>query len=210
MRATVGCAVLLGCVLAVAGPAAAHNALVASTPEAGSTLTTLPPEFSITTNEEMLDTGDSVSAFLLQVVGEDGLYYGDGCVSVGGPTMSTGAALGPAGEYTIAWRVVSVDSHPVDGQFSFEWDPADDAEVSAGSSAPPECGVAPTPAEVPAGEPASGTEDTVPADAAEPASADPDQTSSTASNPLLVGGAAAAAVVVGAGIVVALRRRRNA
>lgn len=197
---------LLGAVVAVAGPAQAHNALVSSTPEAGSILTALPPEFSVTTNEDMLDTGDSVSAFLLQVVGEDGLYYGDGCVSVDGPTMSSAAALGPAGEYTLAWRVVSIDSHPVDGQFTFEWDPTDDAEISAGSATPPECGVEPEPAEE-AEAPAPETDPTP--DATEPASADPEQTSSTAPNPLpIVGIVAVAAAAIG-GTVFAVRRRRK-
>ena len=200
-----GCAVLLGSVVAVAGPAQAHNALVSSTPEAGSILTALPPEFSVTTNEDMLDTGDSVSAFVLQVVGDDGLYYGDGCVAVDGPTMSSAAALGPAGEYTLAWRVVSIDSHPVDGQFTFEWDPADETEITAGSSTPPECGVESAPAEEPAQEAAPGTEPGP--DATVPASADPEQTSSTAPNPLpIVGIVAVAAAAIG-GTVFAVRRR---
>ena len=204
----IGCAVLLGSVFAVAGPAMAHNTLVASTPEADSILTTLPPEFSITTNEDMLDTGDSVSAFVLQVVGEDGLYYGDGCVSVDGPTMSSAAALGPAGEYTLAWRAVSIDSHPIYGQFSFEWDPADDAEGSAGSATPPVCGVAPAPAEEQSeGQP----QETAPADeATTPASADPEQSSSTAPNSLLIVGIAAAAAAAIGGILLAVRRRRTA
>lgn len=206
--ALLGCAVLVGSVFAGAGPALAHNALVASTPQAGSILTALPPEFSVTTNEDMLDTGDSVSAFLLQVVGEDGLYYGDGCVSVDGPTMSAAAALGPAGEYTLAWRVVSIDSHPIDGQLTFEWDPAGDGEISAGSATPPECGVEPAPAEAAAGGQAQETDPG--ADVSEPASAEPEQTSSTTPNPLLLVGIAAAAATAIGGIVFALRRRRNA
>jgi len=211
LPALLGCAVLLGSVVTVAGPAMAHNALVASTPDAGSILTTLPPAFSITTNEDMLDTGDSVSAFLLQVVGEDGLYYGDGCVSVDGPTMSTAAGLGQAGEYTLAWRTVSIDSHPINGEFTFEWDPVDNGELSAGSATPPECGVEPAPVDEPAEEPAQGqAHETEPgADATEPASADPEQTSATPPNSLLVVGIAAAAAAAIGGIVFALRRRRN-
>ena len=203
---------LLGSIFAVAGPALAHNALLASTPEAGSTLTTLPPQFSVTTNEDMLDTGDSVSAFLLQVIGEDGLYYGDGCVSVDGPTMSAAAALGPAGQYTLAWRVVSIDSHPVDGQFAFEWDPADDAEISAGSATPPQCGVEPAPIddpEVADPEEAPSPDDSGSDDATESASTDPEQTSSTAPNPLLAVGIAAAVAAAIGGIVFAVRRRRT-
>ncbi len=204
----IGCAVLLGSVFAVAGPAMAHNTLVASTPEADSILTTLPPEFSITTNEDMLDTGDSVSAFVLQVVGEDGLYYGDGCVSADGPTMSTAAALGPAGKYTLAWRAVSIDSHPIAGQFSFEWDPADNTESAGGSATPPECGVEPAPVDE---QPEGQSQESAPADGATtPASADPEQSSSTAPTSLLIVGIAAAAAAAVGGILLALRRRRDA
>lgn len=196
----VGCSVLIGSVFAVASPAMAHNALVASSPEAESILATLPPEFSITTNEDMLDTGDSVSAFVLQVVGEDGLYYGDGCVSVDGPTVSTAAALGPAGQYTLAWRAVSIDSHEIYGEFNFEWDPADDAESSAGSATPPECG-----------EQSKGqSQETAPeTEATTPASGDPQQTSSTSPTSLIIAGIAAGAAAVIGGIAFALRRRRN-
>ncbi len=121
--------------------ASAHNYLVSSTPEAGSVLTTLPPEFVITTNDVLLDFGgeNTGSAGALEVQGPDGLYYGDGCVAVSGPSISTAAALGPAGDYTVIWRVVSTDGHPVSNQFAFTWQPDAGQAVTAGSSAAPVC-----------------------------------------------------------------------
>ena len=121
--------------------ASAHNYLVSSTPEAGSVLTTLPPEFVIITNDVLLDFGgeNTGSAGALEVQGPDGLFYGDGCVTVSGPSISTAAALGPAGDYTVIWRVVSTDGHPVSNQFTFTWQPDAAQVASTGSAAAPVC-----------------------------------------------------------------------
>jgi methionine-rich copper-binding protein CopC len=124
--------------------ASAHNYLVSSTPEAGSVLTELPSDFVITTNDVLLDFGgeSTGSAGALEVQGPDGLFYGDGCVAVSGASISTAAALGPAGDYTVIWRVVSTDGHPVSSQFSFTWQPDAGQPVSAGSKAAPVCATA--------------------------------------------------------------------
>lgn len=121
--------------------ASAHNYLVSSTPEAGSVLTALPPEFVITTNDTLLDFGgeNTGSAGALEVQGPDGLFYGDGCVTVAGASISTAAALGPAGDYTVIWRVVSTDGHPVSNEFAFTWQPDAGQAVSAGSAETPVC-----------------------------------------------------------------------
>lgn len=131
----------------VALPAQAHNVLVASTPAAGETLTVLPAEFSITTNEPLLDTGGAGNSFALQVRNAAGLFYGDGCVTVVDATMSATASLGGAGAYTMLWQAVSADGHTVSGEIPFTWTPPAGAEASTGSAAPAVCGVdsAPTP-----------------------------------------------------------------
>ncbi|SMQ73408.1 copper resistance CopC family protein [Agreia sp. VKM Ac-1783] len=121
--------------------ASAHNYLVSSTPEAGSVLTVLPSDFVITTNDVLLDFGgeNTGSAGALEVQGPDGLFYGDGCVTVAGPSISTAAALGPAGDYTVLWRVVSTDGHPVSNKFSFTWQPDAGQPASTGSATAPVC-----------------------------------------------------------------------
>ncbi|MFP7760725.1 copper resistance protein CopC [Marisediminicola sp. LYQ134] len=136
-----GAATLAG-VATLAAPASAHNYLVSSTPEADSVLTELPERFDITTNDLLLDLGDGSDAFVLRVSDADGLFYGDGCVDVDGPTMSTPAALGPAGDYTVDWQIVSIDGHPVADSFEFEWDPSDPSVATEGSAEPPVCGAA--------------------------------------------------------------------
>jgi methionine-rich copper-binding protein CopC len=132
-------ALAIGIALSPAGAASAHNSLVSSTPEAGSTVTVLPDVVSITTSEALLDLAGDGSGFGLRVHDENGLYYGDGCVTVSDATMSTDAALGPAGQYTVIWQVVSADAHPVSDTFEFEWAPSDEAEPSVGTVTPPDC-----------------------------------------------------------------------
>jgi len=128
-----------GAVLGLAGPASAHNYLVASTPEAGGTLTELPETFEITTNDRLLAIGGNDSGFAFRVVGPDGEYYEDGCVDVDGPTMSTTAALGGSGKYTVEWQIVSADGHTVSDRYDFTWDAPAGFSPADGASTPPTC-----------------------------------------------------------------------
>jgi methionine-rich copper-binding protein CopC len=124
----------------VAAPAQAHNYLVSSTPAAGSVLTELPDQFSVTTNDVLLDFGGDGSTAALEVKGPDGSYYGNGCVTVSGASIATDAALGTPGTYTVLWRVISTDGHPVSNEFTFTWQPAAPTQPSTGSATPPVCG----------------------------------------------------------------------
>ena len=148
-------------------PAYAHNVLIDSTPEAGETLTELPEQFSVTTNEAMLALPGS-QGFVIQIQDADGAYYGDGCVEVVGSTMSATAAAGAPGEYTMLWQAVSADGHSIDGEIPFTWAPSADVDADAGSATPPVCGQVVSPTPVPT---ASATTPPVePTPEAEPAS----------------------------------------
>lgn len=125
--------------LSAATPAFAHDGLIESTPSAGQTLTALPDVFSITMSENLLDLNDEKSGFGLLVLDSAGLYYGDGCVSVDGPTMSAEAVLGEPGEYTLIWQVVSSDGHPTSDEFTFEWAPEGDFTAAPGSQQAGDC-----------------------------------------------------------------------
>jgi methionine-rich copper-binding protein CopC len=127
-------------VLLVAAPASAHNYLVSSTPSAGEKLITLPSKFVITTNEGLLDLSGHGAGFALQVRDASGLYYGDGCVTVTGPTMSVPAKLGKPGKYTVTWQIVSADGHIVSNAFAFTWAPTGSPTVSTGTAKPADCG----------------------------------------------------------------------
>jgi methionine-rich copper-binding protein CopC len=138
----IGAAVVAGVVLGAPAAAYAHNYLVDSTPAAGETLTTLPETFEIVTNEALLASA-GLGGFALEVRDANGLFYGDGCVVVEGDTMSTPAALGEPGTYTVIWQVVSADGHTVSDELDFQWEPTDaPAAVSAGSETAPVCATA--------------------------------------------------------------------
>src|SRR5690606_17231618 len=69
-------------IVGVSTAASAHNFIVSTTPAEGSTLTTLPAQFEVTTNDDLLDVTGNADAFVLDIVDSDGLYYGDGCITV--------------------------------------------------------------------------------------------------------------------------------
>ena len=137
--AALSTALVAASLFAFAMPAAAHDGLVASTPTAGETITVLPGEFSVTMNEDLLDLEGAGSGFGLLVHDSAGRYYGDGCVTVDGPTLSASAVIGEPGEYTVIWQVISNDGHPTSDEFTFTWAPADDFEPSAGSAEAGDC-----------------------------------------------------------------------
>lgn len=190
-------------ILGVATTASAHNFVVSTTPTEGETLTELPDRFDITTNDTLLDVTGNADAFVFDIIDADGLYYGDGCISVEGTAMYTDAALGEAGTYTIAYQLVSADGHSVSGQYDFEWAPAEGQPVSVGWDTPAECGVerTPEPSAEPSAEPTeepSATPSEQPADSQDSAAAD---------DWLWIGGVAAL-VVAGVALLALLRRRK--
>ena len=138
-RREIGLVVVVSAVFvgAPALPAFAHNSPVGSTPAEGEVVTTQPEVIALETSDELLDLGDGTA---MQVQGPDGLYYGDGCAEVVGVSAETRAQLGAPGEYTVTWRVVSTDGHPITGSWSFEWQPAAGAELATGADAAPTCG----------------------------------------------------------------------
>ncbi|MGW0250675.1 copper resistance CopC family protein [Nocardia goodfellowii] len=107
---------LLGFSVVGAGPAAAHSAPIASVPADGASIDASPGKVSITFNEDLQPTFQS-----LTVVGPpDRNLWSKGQPVVAGNTISMEVGdLGPAGEYTVAFRVTSADGHPVSGTRTF-------------------------------------------------------------------------------------------
>jgi methionine-rich copper-binding protein CopC len=138
--AAAGAAAIATFMLALGPPAYAHNYLVESTPQEGSTLTELPSEFSVTTSETLLDLAGDGGGFAIRVTNTAGQYFGDGCFAIVNQTLSTGAALGEAGDYLMQWQLVSSDGHTVSGEIGFSWQPDSDQTMSEGLDAPPACG----------------------------------------------------------------------
>jgi len=111
----------LGFAVLSAGPALAHAALTGTTPTADSTVSEISV-VSVTANEDLLDIGENAEGFVIAVSDEDGAFYGDGCVSVRGDTATMDVALSLRGTYTVAYRVISDDGHPVEGSFTFDFE----------------------------------------------------------------------------------------
>jgi methionine-rich copper-binding protein CopC len=136
---TIGGFVVAASVLGIAAPAFAHNFLVSSNPAAGQTLTKLPSKFIITTNEGLLDLSGHGAGFAFDVEDAHHQFYGDGCVTVTGPSMSIAPVIGAAGKYTVIWQIVSADGHVVSNHYTFTWAPSGSFTPAAGASHPQDC-----------------------------------------------------------------------
>ena len=133
-------------VVATAGPASAHNQIVSTTPSANETLTTLPTQFAIETNDVLLDIGGTGRGFAFEIQDAAGRFYETGCVSIVDDSMFTAARLGAAGAYTVIYQLVSADGHTVSGRIPFTWAPTGTPVVTKGVASPPGCNGAPGPA----------------------------------------------------------------
>ncbi|WP_235477689.1 MULTISPECIES: copper resistance CopC family protein [unclassified Frigoribacterium] len=128
--------------LVPAGPAAAHDYVVSSTPAAGSTVDSSPATVSITFNDVILDLSGTGSSNVLEVTDAAGLHYEDGCSTTSGPTLATGVALGAPGAYTMTYQAVSADGHTVSDAVPFTYAPAAGTAEGDGSPTRPSCGSA--------------------------------------------------------------------
>ncbi len=95
--------------------AAAHAARVATDPADNAVVETGPERVSATFNEELQTTFAAMS-----VVGPDGHLWSSGDPTVRGAVVGIDLRpLGPAGVYTVNYRVTSADGHVVSGSWSF-------------------------------------------------------------------------------------------
>ncbi|WP_326811178.1 copper resistance protein CopC [Streptomyces scopuliridis] len=112
--------VLLGTVFTVlSGTASAHAALTGSTPEDGAVVATAPKDISLTFSEQVAMGDNSIRVLDPGNKRADTGKIRD--LSSGG-TVTYGIDLRaglPDGTYTVAWRAVSADSHPISGAFTF-------------------------------------------------------------------------------------------
>ena len=108
-------AVLLGCQVLAASSAAAHAELVSSTPSNGERLEAAPTEAVLEFTESVALVDDGVR--LLDDRGEE---VATGEPAADGRTVRLPLPDDlPTGSYLVSWRVISADSHPISGAFSF-------------------------------------------------------------------------------------------
>lgn len=97
------------------GLASAHTVLLSSDPAADATLSAAPTTVSATFNEDLQPAFAAMT-----VVGPDGNLWSSGPPELHGAVASIAVhPLGPAGRYTVNYRVTSADGHVVSGSWSF-------------------------------------------------------------------------------------------
>ena len=121
-------AVLAVLALAGAGVAAAHATRIATDPAEGAALAQSPQRVSATFSEALQPEFAAMT-----VVGPDGNLWSTGDPQVQGAVIGVGVRpLGPAGTYTVNYRVTSADGHVVSGSWSFRL-----TATSTGTPGPP-------------------------------------------------------------------------
>jgi methionine-rich copper-binding protein CopC len=96
-------------------PAAAHTDLLSSDPEDGQTLAAPPERVTLRFGQDLLTAG-------AQIVAKDdtGVKVGLGPAEVSGSRVSaTWPGTADGGAYTVSWRAVAADGHPLEGRFTF-------------------------------------------------------------------------------------------
>nr|WP_228473196.1 copper resistance protein CopC [Streptomyces cyaneochromogenes] len=105
-----------GLLLAGAGPVSAHAALTGSDPQQGAVVDKAPTQISLTFSEKVALSDDS-----LRVLDPKGQRIDQGApANLSGTTYAVKLHSGlPDGTYTVTYQVVSEDSHPVAGAYTF-------------------------------------------------------------------------------------------
>ncbi|MER8235182.1 copper resistance protein CopC [Streptomyces sp. NPDC094049] len=205
----------LGAVALAAPRAAAHTGLENSSPARNTSLGAPPSRVVLTFTDPMNQKYAQVA-----VTAADGTTAALGAPRVSGREVSL--ALRPdalAGRYTVGYRVVSADGHPVSGSYTFTVEPAQPTRPAQPAPQTPQTRAArPSPTTTTAagpsaaGTPAAGTETSAPTGSGSPtgttASGRPAPgRGSSAVTPAVLAGAGLLALVCALGVFAARRRR---
>ncbi|MCJ0892055.1 copper resistance CopC family protein [Rhodococcus sp. ARC_M5] len=122
--ALIAATILTATALSIA-PASAHATLQSSNPAENAVLDAAPDAVTLTFNQNVQSNFATVT-----VVGSDQSQWAASEPVVDGSTVTVDLdGLGAAGEYTIGYRVVSADGHPITGSIPFQ--------LTQGTSTPP-------------------------------------------------------------------------
>lgn len=110
-----GAAVIGVLILGSAAPASAHDELVGSDPAAGEVLQSLPDSVELTFSGELMALGA-----IVEVRDADGVDHAAGDPEIDGTVVTVPVdPAGGDGSYSVVWRVVSSDGHPISGSVPF-------------------------------------------------------------------------------------------
>lgn len=183
-------AVLFG----AAPTATAHDALASSAPAADETVATALDQVQLNFNEAPLAGFDAGIA--IAVLDPAGTDISTGNVVIEGATLTKSITPTTAGSYQVLWQTVSVDGHPISGQYTYTYT-VEPAPLSATTT--------PQETSTPSPTPATSTSTAAPA----PAPLDSDDVYARMFPVALLGGIVVVLVVVAIAIVVSVRGRRR-
>ncbi|WP_394940602.1 copper resistance protein CopC [Psychromicrobium sp. YIM B11713] len=119
-------------VLLPAAAASAHDVVESTSPANGSSVATMPQQISLSLNNTPAAIGSKI-----EVKDASGTDWAQGEVSVLDKVASEQLKAGaPAGYYTVNWRLVSSDGHPIEGSFGFTVGEAASSPATLGTPGP--------------------------------------------------------------------------
>lgn len=130
MRAALTGLVVALLTVAAGGPAAAHAQLLSTDPVDGTVLASAPAEVTLTFNEPVRLVEDAV-----RVLDPAGAEVEVTTRAVDTEVVAELSAEIPDGTYVVSWRVVSADSHPIAGAFTFSVGAPSDTAADAAAAA---------------------------------------------------------------------------
>jgi methionine-rich copper-binding protein CopC len=140
--------ILVSVLFGAAVPASAHDVAESTSPAAGAVVPVPPEKVSITFSRNPLGLGSQIL-----VADATGNNWADGGVEIVDNVASQKLKPGaPAGVFTVTWRVVSSDSHPIEGNFTFTASagaPGSTAAPAVPTLSTPQPGATVTPAPLP-------------------------------------------------------------
>lgn len=99
-------------------PAQSHSQLVDASPRPNTTLTASPREVLLTFNEELIDLGGRSNVITVTDSRNQRVAVGQTVVTSNQVSASFSRNLA-VGRYTVWWRAVSADGHPISGKYRF-------------------------------------------------------------------------------------------
>jgi len=114
-----------------AAAAQAHDALESSDPANGAAVQSVPAKIGLTFDHTPIAINS-----IVRVEDSTGTDQADGAVEIVDNHVTQAVKAGaPAGKYTVVWRVVSSDGHPIEGTFTFTANSANAGGSAGGAGA---------------------------------------------------------------------------
>lgn len=119
---------VLGLSVLATTPASAHNVLIDTEPAEGETVTTQPGTVELVFDQAVQDQDDFNQVVVLN--SQEQAFH-QGAPQIDHNVVTVDVHDMPDGDYSVSYRIVSADGHPVDGSFDFTMATGEDVEPPA-------------------------------------------------------------------------------